>query len=197
MDTQDGDAMTHDAPNVLPLSAEEIERCARTIAQFHGSAYTFGRPGEMMQTVASERGYGHFGDASTNYANNHWQKYKVAAEQVVATISTLSARVEAAELEAQQLDDEAQHALDLAYVDKGANNRVLWKDRATAAERLVGEMREALRSVAIKRVPDPMDAGADYICQLCHASASGPAAVKHAPTCILSPAALEGRKEAG
>jgi hypothetical protein len=55
---------------------------ARKIAMWHGQKMIF-RDRDGMQTVASSRGYGHWGDSPQRYAERHWQEYTSAAEMVL------------------------------------------------------------------------------------------------------------------
>lgn len=57
-----------------------IEKVARAIAAGHGAKMTYPPPGGQMQTVASERGFGHWGDAAQRYSEARWWDYRLAAE---------------------------------------------------------------------------------------------------------------------
>lgn len=63
------------------------EKIARTSAFWHGQKMTFKPPGDLMQTVASQAGYGHFGDAANRYADAKWEQYLPAADAVLALLS--------------------------------------------------------------------------------------------------------------
>ena len=66
---------------------DEVEKIARRIALHHGSAYEWHVPGEGSKTVAAMRGYGSWGDSPSRYAEQNWQKYRGAAEAMIAYFS--------------------------------------------------------------------------------------------------------------
>jgi hypothetical protein len=60
----------------------EIEAMARKIAFWHGQKMLY-RNRDGMQTVASSRGFGNWGDSAERYADRHWHEYTSAAEQIL------------------------------------------------------------------------------------------------------------------
>lgn len=66
--------------------SEMVERVARAIATGHGGQMTYIHPQKGMQTIASQRGYGNFGDSPEKYARNHWKDYEVAAQFAIAAM---------------------------------------------------------------------------------------------------------------
>lgn len=89
-------AMHHAEPVLLPDISEDaletvevelpdsmFEGLARLIARMHGSAMTYKPPGELMQTVASQKGFGHWGHSADDYAEAHWRQYVQAARAAV------------------------------------------------------------------------------------------------------------------
>jgi len=69
----------------------EIERIARELAVWHGSAYDFLDRDGQPQTVASGRGYGRFAGASDKYAATNWKKYRGAARFVLEREASMMA----------------------------------------------------------------------------------------------------------
>ncbi len=65
----------------------DIERVARAIARGHGAKMTYQPAGDLMHTVASQAGFGRFGDAADRYAESRWQDYKPAAELAIAVLT--------------------------------------------------------------------------------------------------------------
>jgi hypothetical protein len=62
-----------------------LEDMSRLLAHWHGQKMIYhNRDGS--QTVASSRGFGHWGDASDRYADKHWQEYTSAAGVVMLMI---------------------------------------------------------------------------------------------------------------
>lgn len=59
-----------------------IEALAKFIAFWHGRKMTYVNH-DGQQTVASSRGFGHFGDAAEKYASTHWREYSSAAEELL------------------------------------------------------------------------------------------------------------------
>ena len=60
-----------------------VERLAKVIASQHGATMTYKPPGEMMHTVASQAGFGHWGHSPGEYAEKRWQQYRHAAWAVL------------------------------------------------------------------------------------------------------------------
>lgn len=73
------------------MTMPTIESLARTAAMHHGGKMTFKPPGEQMQTVASQAGYGHFGDAASRYSDAKWQQYTQAVEAVLDALKPMVA----------------------------------------------------------------------------------------------------------
>ena len=61
---------------------DEIERMSRKIALLHAQKIVCTNR-EGTQTVASLRGFGHWGDSADRYADRRWNEYTSAAEAVL------------------------------------------------------------------------------------------------------------------
>lgn len=65
----------------------KIEKIARELATWHGSAMSHSDRDGVMQTVASGYAGHRWAHASTDYANKKWQQYRGAARYVLAMIA--------------------------------------------------------------------------------------------------------------
>jgi hypothetical protein len=61
------------------------QQLAEMVALWHGQKLTHTNR-EEMQTVASSRGYGRWGDSSSRYAERHWQEYTSVADFIQALL---------------------------------------------------------------------------------------------------------------
>ena len=68
-----------------PADDAEIERVARALAMWHGSAMSH-RAGGEMQTVASSFAGHRWAHATDEYADKKWQQYRGAAEYVLNAV---------------------------------------------------------------------------------------------------------------
>ncbi len=67
---------------------EQVEHIARIIAFWHGAKVLFIKDG--MNTVASVRGYGRWGNAPELYANDHWREYEQAAKAMLTIMDGIN-----------------------------------------------------------------------------------------------------------
>lgn len=69
----------------IDLSIPEalIERVAKAIAHGHGAKMVYQDREGQMQTVASMAGFGRWGRSASEYAEKHWEQYKLAAELAI------------------------------------------------------------------------------------------------------------------
>jgi len=65
----------------------EIERVARELATWHGSAMSHSNREGEMQTVASSYVGHRWAHAATDYADKKWQQYRGAARHVIQMVS--------------------------------------------------------------------------------------------------------------
>ena len=71
----------------------EVEAMAKKIAFWHGQKMVYhDRNGN--QTVASSRGFGHWGDSSDRYMHAHWHEYTAAAREILKEIDHLKAQID-------------------------------------------------------------------------------------------------------
>lgn len=104
------------------------EIIAREIAFWHGSRIT-----GPTRTIASDRGYGSWGNSPEKYANNHWREYINAAERMLERINRLTSEDE--ELERlRRLEQMARHVLETFQKDEAQGYRS--RDRQYAIELL-------------------------------------------------------------
>ena len=66
---------------LMTIAAMNDEDLARLIAHFHGAHMVMRRDG-VTETVASLRGYGHWGHSTERFAAAHWREYLYAAKAV-------------------------------------------------------------------------------------------------------------------
>ena len=70
-----------------PADDAEIERVARALAMWHGSAYSYQDREGQMQTVASSLAGHRWAHATDEYADKKWQQYRGAAEYVLNAVA--------------------------------------------------------------------------------------------------------------
>ena len=92
-----------------PFDDAQVERVARDLASWHGSAYSHQDRDRQMQTIASSFAGHRWAHATDHYADKKWQQYRWAAKYVLAAIA--AERDACAKIADRCADDETRKAL--------------------------------------------------------------------------------------